>query len=77
MQDAFHTDSGTEIVIDKLSVDNRGRIFVSKKAGRFLKVLPGDEVILSSHEGSNSLLLKIQRMGHVAESFLLVPLENR
>ena len=63
--------SGSEVILTKLTVDQRRRIFVSKEAGELLNILPGDELVLSKKEGSESIFMRIQRGGHIAEVLIL------
>ena len=72
----FQGIAKNEIVIAKISVDNKRRMFISKDAGRALDILPGDELVLLRHEDSDSLCLKIQRSGHLTNVLFLTRAHN-
>ena len=62
------------VILAKLKVDARGRLFVSKSVRDILSISAGDEIVIT-REGPdqvNALTLAIQREGNVAKVWRLV-----
>jgi hypothetical protein len=61
----------SEIIITKLGVDDRRRLFVNKEASKALDLLPGDEIVLSHEIGSDFIVLKIQRQRQIVKIWVM------
>ena len=60
-----------ELILAKLVVDQRSRMFIPKDVSELLDILPGDELVLSHVVGKDSYMITVQRKNDIARKWAL------
>ena len=71
-----HMLSPRVVVVIKLCVDSKGRIFIAKQAREVLRLCPNDELVIMKEQDEETFLIYVQRNNRVTTSWKLEEEKN-